>query len=81
MFYKPDWEQAKKRVEAFWQNEVIDRCCVAVLAPRKTSKVPPFPELQYGPWLGGLELISEDDHEELKKWWTDPEAKRSSLRS
>ena len=74
MFYKPDWEQAKKRVEAFWQNEVIDRCCVAVLAPRKTSKVPPFPELQYGPWLGGLELISEDDHEELKKWWTDPEA-------
>jgi len=25
MYYKPDWEQAKKRVEAFWQNEVVDR--------------------------------------------------------
>jgi hypothetical protein len=42
MYYKPDWELAKKRIEAFWQNEVIDRCCVAVFAPRKTSKIEPL---------------------------------------
>ena len=73
MYYKPDWEQAKKRVEAFWHNEVIDRCCIAVFAPRKTSKLPPFPELQLGPWLEGLESIPEDDQDSIRKWWTDPE--------
>ncbi len=46
---------------------------MAVFAPRKTSKMPPFPELQWGPWLGGLEKYSEDDTASIKKWWTDPE--------
>ena len=73
MYYKTDWEQAKKRLEAFWQNELLDRCCVAVFAPRKTSKLPPFPELQWGPWMGGMEAIADDDEAALKEWWTDPE--------
>ncbi|MEI6781019.1 MAG: hypothetical protein WCQ21_08890 [Verrucomicrobiota bacterium] len=73
MHYKPDWPMAKKRLEAFWHNEIVDRCCMAVFAPRKTSKLPPFPELQYGPWLGGLEKYGEDDTESVTRWWTDPE--------
>ncbi len=73
MYYKSDWDKAKKRVEAFWEGEIIDRCCVAVFSPRKTSKMPPFPELQLGPFLAGLEHFSDDDEESIKKWWTDPE--------
>lgn len=73
MYYKPDWDQAKQRLLAFWNNELIDRACVAVFAPRKTSKLPPFPELQWGPWLGGLEQISEQDEVAIRAWWTDPE--------
>ena len=30
MRYKEDWEQAKKRHEAFWHQEVVDRCCAAI---------------------------------------------------
>ena len=30
MRYKPDWEEAKKRHIAFWDHEIIDRCCVSV---------------------------------------------------
>jgi len=73
MYYKQDWPKAKQRLEAFWNYEIIDRCCAAVFAPRKTSKMPAFPELQWGPWLGGLENFSEDQAEEIEKWWTDPE--------
>ncbi|KPJ69675.1 hypothetical protein AMJ44_02920 [candidate division WOR-1 bacterium DG_54_3] len=73
MYYKSDWEQAKKRFLAFWNNEIIDRCCVAVYASRKTSRMPPFPELQWGPWLEDLEKFSDDDTESIRKWWTDPE--------
>jgi len=73
MYYKTDWEQAKKRLYAFWNNEIIDRCCVGVLAPRKSSKLPAFPELQNGAWLGGLEKFADNDYESFQKWWTDPE--------
>ena len=73
MLYKPDWEQAKVRLEAFWHKELVDRCCVAVFAPRKTSTLPPFPELQWGPWLGGLDAIPDEDEDAIRAWWTDPE--------
>ena len=34
MNYKPDWEQAKERILAWWEGEVIDRVCLQVTAPR-----------------------------------------------
>ncbi len=73
MYYKPDWKKTQKRIEAWWHHEVIDRCCIAVEAPRKTSKLPPFPDRQLGPWLGGMEPISKDDTEAVQRWWQDPE--------
>ena len=72
MYYKDDWLKAKERLTAFWQGEMLDRCLVAVFAPRKTSKVS-FPELQNGPWLGGLDDFSDHEHDKIKNWWTDPE--------
>lgn len=73
MYYKTDWHLAKERFFAFWNNDIIDRCCIAVYAPRKTSILPPFPELQNGSWLGGLDRIPDNDLESIKYWWTDPE--------
>ncbi len=34
MYYKPDWAEARKRIEAWWNGEVIDRVAIAVCAPR-----------------------------------------------
>ena len=31
MRYKHDWEEAKKRHAAFWNHDILDRCCVSVL--------------------------------------------------
>lgn len=73
MYYKPDWDKAKERIKAFWDNDILDRCCIAVLAPRKNSKLKPFPELQNGPWLGGLEKYADADTKSIEKWWRDPE--------
>lgn len=73
MHYKPDWEQAKERLKAFWNGEIIDRCCVAVCAPRKNSSFPPHATLQYGPWIGELDKFDDNDFESIKKWWVDPE--------
>jgi hypothetical protein len=73
MYYKQDWHQAKQRLEAFWKGEITDRACVGVLAPRKNSRLPPFPHLTHGPWLGGLEKFDDSDREGIRKWWTDPE--------
>jgi hypothetical protein len=73
MRYKPDWPEVKQRFEAYWNHAVIDRCCIAVHAPKKGSRIPPIPDLQNGPWLGGLESIPENDQEAVRQWWVDPE--------
>ncbi|MBL7112295.1 MAG: hypothetical protein ISS19_10190 [Bacteroidales bacterium] len=72
MYYKNDWPEAKKRLEAFWQVEEIDRACVGILSPRRSSKQPKFPHLTHGPWLGGLEDLPDGDKKGIIKWWTDP---------
>lgn len=73
MYYKPDWEAAKARLMAFWNHAIIDRCCLAVHAPAADAKLPAFPDLQHGPWLGGLEVLADDDQVGIERWWKDPE--------
>lgn len=34
MDYKDNWEKSKERLKAFWNREIIDRCCVSVFAPK-----------------------------------------------
>jgi len=71
MKYKPDWDAAKTRSEAWWNHAVVDRCCIAVHAPKKNVPLPPVPDLQNGPWLHGLENLKETDHAAIRNWWTD----------
>lgn len=35
MIFKDDWEMSKERFDAYWEGEILDRCCIAVTAPRK----------------------------------------------
>ena len=41
MRYKEDWEKSKKRFEALWNREIIDRCCISITAPRDPAKIEP----------------------------------------
>lgn len=61
MKYKEDWEQTKLRFEALWENEIIDRCCVAVKAKKNGSK---FDYEKYK---------RPETHEELVSYYTDVE--------
>jgi hypothetical protein len=38
VYYKDDWDSAKARFRAFWNREIVDRCCLAVAAPRKGAR-------------------------------------------
>jgi hypothetical protein len=38
MRYKPDWNKARERLTAFWDREIIDRCCCAVFAYGKDAE-------------------------------------------
>lgn len=79
MKYKPDWEQAKARLHAYWNHAVLDRCCIAVHAPQRGSTLPPAPDLQLGPWLLGLDQIADDDHAAIRSWWEDPDQNYNRL--
>lgn len=37
MLYKEDWEKSRERLNAYWEKEVVDRCCVAVCAVKDGS--------------------------------------------
>jgi len=39
MIYKDDWGRAKRRIEAWWSREVIDRIAIQVTAPRENVQV------------------------------------------
>lgn len=59
MEFMENWEKTKERFDAFWQGELLDRCMIAVCAPRKTGwkSAYPFP----------------DDPKEQESWWLDGE--------
>lgn len=60
-----DWENAQKRLEAFWHNEILDRPCIQIYAPA--------PEADYA----DLEPLTECNHDIR---WTDPEIYFNSFR-
>jgi hypothetical protein len=73
MLYKPDWDQAKARLIAYWNHAIIDRACIAIHAPRDDSRIPPAPDLHNGPWLLGMETIADSDQSAIEQWWQDPD--------
>ncbi len=60
MQYVQNWEKTKARLKAFWDGEIVDRCCIAAFAPKENSKYKriPFPT----------------DEKEKIRYWTDGEA-------
>ncbi|GKX30181.1 hypothetical protein SH1V18_26610 [Vallitalea longa] len=59
MEFLKGWEKTKKRLELMWENELLDRCCVCVEAPKDASN--PYVEKM------------PDNPQELKKWYLDPD--------
>jgi hypothetical protein len=52
--YKPDWEETKQRLLAWWEHELIDRCVIGVTAPKAgvpAEEPPPLPERMDDRWL------------------------------
>lgn len=59
MLYKNDWKKVKERFEALWENEIIDRCCVSIKAPKDAKKT--------------VKQTSPVSCEDIVKYYTDPE--------
>ena len=59
MFGRDDWDLVKSRWSAVWENEIIDRCCVVVTAPKNGIKPAPEPY--------------PENYEDKVRYWTDGE--------
>jgi len=46
--YKPDYEETKKRIAAFWERELIDRPVVQFAVPKPVDEQAPLPESTHG---------------------------------
>jgi len=54
LLYKSDWEETKKRYEAWWNHEAIGRCAIWVTAPRDgvpEEEPPPMPKQKNVRWF------------------------------
>src|SRR6266545_6397608 len=55
LLYKPDWEETKQRLTAWWNHEDIGRCAIAVTAERsgirKDEAPPSLPEKKENWWI------------------------------
>lgn len=58
--FKEDWDSSLERFAAFWEREIVDRCCVAVTGPREGMA---HPEPQSPP----------ETLDALVRNWLDPE--------
>ena len=56
MKWKEDWEMSRRRLVAFWDREIVDRCCVSVIVTDQRYQEAPMGETQ----------------EERRKWYMDP---------
>ena len=59
-----DWEIKRKRFEALWEREIIDRCCVSVTAYKNGLwQADPFPldsEERKSYWLDGERYLARE---------------------
>ncbi len=46
MINKDNWDDTKKRYSAFWQGEIVDRCCISVTAPKTFSTPARYPSIE-----------------------------------
>ncbi len=58
MQYAQNWEKTKTRFQAFWEGEIVDRCCIAIFAPKKdcnysNEEVPARREEKIRYWTDG----------------------------
>lgn len=48
--YKPDFEEARKHWDAYWEKEIIDRPCIQVVTPKDGCKEAPMPRRRTNSW-------------------------------
>jgi len=61
--YKDDWPQARERILAWWQGEIIDRVAIRVTAPKEPRRHVPPPADPMGRWTDvGFLIESAEAH-------------------
>src|SRR3989339_483573 len=62
MLYKEDWPEARQRLLAWWEGELVDRAVIQVTAPREGRE----PDNRWDPFYLAKNL---DDPEKAVKEW------------
>ncbi|MCX5642482.1 MAG: hypothetical protein NTY10_04545 [Candidatus Omnitrophica bacterium] len=67
LIHKPDWEETKERYLAWWAGESLDRCALAVYAPRDNVAKKPIklPDDPVERWTN-LDLIKELNEDDFR---------------
>lgn len=68
MKYKPDWPEAKQRLTALWNHDVLERPCIAVTASSGKSTLPP-PVTPKQKWIDPEWILRSMTAQLENTWW------------
>ena len=71
--YKPDWEQARERIMAWWEREILDRVVVQVTAPKPEKPAVPLPVDLAQQWLD-IDYVLDAAEDRLRRTYFGGEA-------
>lgn len=71
MKYKDDWPDARQRLTALWQGEMLDRPCITVRAPKPGAapRSVPRPADDEARWLDPDYLVADALRQIESTWW------------
>nr|NIN66893.1 hypothetical protein [Anaerolineae bacterium]NIQ79972.1 hypothetical protein [Anaerolineae bacterium] len=67
--YKEDWPEARERILAWWEGEIIDRVAIKVTAPRKRPPHVPVPPNLSARWTDSEYLIAANEAAIESRFW------------
>ena len=72
LIYKDDWDEARRRMQAWWKGEIIDRVPIEVIAPKEGEEKTWAMALAFpgsSPNYSSIQKVTPDN---LEDYFTDP---------
>ncbi len=68
--FKPDWAECRRRIDAWWRGEILDRAPVMVTAPQEgTPPPPPAPADLESHWTDPEQVIPRRERDIAATYW------------
>jgi len=67
--FKPDWPDCRRRIDAWWEGELLDRVPIMIQAPLEQDESPTPPEDMEAYWTDPAQVIPREERRLAATYW------------